>query len=141
VGVGDVAPGFEAETFHGREITLADYLGKVVVLTFWNSEAPSAALELTDLIEACRALGEQGGVVMLGMSLDRDIEAAVRFAQNNELRWMNCYPRAGKRVAVSDDYQIWTFPSTFVIGPQGKILTLDPSPSLLQSIVEEALGQ
>jgi peroxiredoxin len=141
LGVGDLAPAFKAETFDGREIKPADCRGKAVVLTFWNSERPSTLVQLERIIQACRALGEQERLVMIGMSLDRDIEAAVSFVENNELRWINCYPSRGTRVRVSDDYQIWTFPSTFVIGPDGKILAQDPSPSLLQSILEEALGR
>jgi peroxiredoxin len=139
LGVGDIAPGFKAETFDGRQIKLADYRGKAVVLTFWNSERPSAPVRLERIIKAFRALGEQERLVMIGMSLDRDIEAAVSFAENNELSWINCYPSGGTRVTMSDDYQIWKFPLTFVIGPGGRILALDPSPSLLQSILEEAV--
>ncbi|MHC4361639.1 MAG: peroxiredoxin family protein, partial [Planctomycetota bacterium] len=138
--VGDTAPAFEAETFDGQQIRLADYTGRVVVLTFWNSEDSSTAAELQDILEACSIFGEDTRLATIGMSLDRDVEAARKFATDNELRWINCFPAQGTRVSISEDYEIRKFPRTFVIGADGRILAEEPSPLLLESILAEALG-
>ncbi|MHC4499767.1 MAG: carboxypeptidase regulatory-like domain-containing protein, partial [Planctomycetota bacterium] len=135
---GDVAPVFEAETFDGQQIRPADYIGKVVVLTFWSSEDSSTAAELQNILEACSIFGEDDQLVIIGMSLDRDAEAAKKFATDNELRWINCFQ--GTRVSISEDYEIRKSPRTFVIGPDGRILAEEPSPLLLESILAEALG-
>jgi peroxiredoxin len=137
LGVGDPAPGFKAETFDGREIKLADYRGKVVLLEFWSAEIASGSEQVPVKMEQrdYRLSGELE-LVRIGVSLDRDIEAARKIAEDHGAGWLVCFPSPGTRVAVSDDYQIWKFPSTFVIGPDGKILAQDPTPSLLQSIVE-----
>jgi peroxiredoxin len=81
------------------------------------------------------------GIVIIGASLDRDTEAAKKFAKDNKLEWINCAPAASERVRVAEDYEIRRFPTTFVIGPDGKILAKDPSLLLLQSTLEDALRQ
>lgn len=137
--IGDKAAVFEAETFDGERIWLAYFRGKVVLLTFWTSERPSIISQLDRIIEACSIFKDNERFVALGMSLDRDVEAAKKFAKNNAFEWINCFPAPGTRVEVSDDYEIWKFPMTFLIGPYGKILAIDPNPLRFKSTAEKAL--
>jgi len=78
-------------------------------------------------------------IVVIGASLDRNIEAAMKFAKDNELDWVNCYVQPDRRVRVAEDYAPSGFPTTVVIGPDGRILAIRPSPLLLQSTLEDAL--
>lgn len=138
---GDKAAGFEAETFDGERIWLAYLRGKVVMLTFWRSE-PSILSHLDYVSELAGSYKANERFVALGMSLDRDVEAAKRFAKDNELKWMtNCSPAPGTRVEVAGDYEIWKFPMTFVIDPYGYILTIDPTPLRFKSKVEKVLSR
>ena len=139
--VGDRAPVFDAKTFDGERTNLLAFRGKVVLLTFWRSE-PSILSHLDNIMELAGSYKANERFVALGMSLDRDVEAAKRFAKDNELKWMtNCSPAPGTRVEVSDDYEIWKFPMTFVIDPYGYILTTDPTPLRFKSKVEKALSR
>jgi len=137
--IGDKAAVFEAETFEGERTNLLAFRGKVVLLTFWKCE-PSILSELDSVLELCSSFKGNERFVALGMSLDRDVEAAKKFAKDNELKWINCFPAPGTRVEVSDDYEIWKFPMTFLIGPYGKILAIDPNPLRFKSTVEKVLG-
>jgi peroxiredoxin len=137
--VGEPAPAFRAETFDGNEIELADYSGKVVFLVFWNTETAFRAQGFEKVQQVCSRFSRNDGFVVIGLSLDADPAAARTFAKENELGWISCYPSRGMRVKVSKDYEIWGFPSTFVIGADGRILAQNPSSLLLKSVLKEAL--
>lgn len=139
--VGDTAAGFEAETFDGNEIELADYRGKVVVVTFWFASQPWSTQKLLEMDELYNAFSKDERFVMIGVSLDSDIDAASKLVKDNELPWINCYLSGKNRVSVCKDYEIERRPSTFVIGPDGKILAKDPSSLLLKSVLDETLRQ
>jgi peroxiredoxin len=138
--VGDAAPGFEAEIFDGNSIKLADYSGKVVAVVFWTTKEPWTTQKLLEMDEIYKAFSKDERFIMLGVSLDSDIDAAGKLVEDNKLKWINCYLTRASRVTVCKDYKIERCPSTFVIGPDGKILAKDPSDLLLKSTLEEALG-
>jgi len=139
--VGDPAPAFEAETFDGNSIKLADYKGKVVVVTFWTASQTWATQRLLEIHQTCEAYRKYDQFVMIGVSLDTDIDAARKLVKDNELRWINCYLSGKKKVTACKDYEIHTmWPATFVIGPDGRILAKNASPLLLESMLAEALA-
>jgi peroxiredoxin len=133
------APVFEAVTFDGERTNLLAFRGKVVLLTFWRSE-PSVLSHLGYAMELAGSYKANERFVALGMSLDRDVEAAKKFAKDNGFEWINCFPAPGTRAEVADDYEIWKFPMTFVIDPYGYILTIDPTPLRFKSKVEKYLA-
>jgi peroxiredoxin len=144
--VGGVARPFEAETFDGKQIRIADYRGKVIVLVFWNSrpESMSWGIErvlggIERVLEVLDSFAADDRIVVIGASLDRDIEAAKKFAKDNKLEWINCAPTASERVRMAEDYEVWRFPTTLVIGSDGRMLAVNPSTLLLQSTLEDAL--
>jgi peroxiredoxin/protocatechuate 3,4-dioxygenase beta subunit len=139
--VGGLAPSFEAETFDDRHIYLSDYHGKVIMLVFWNSQDPYIMSTIESTLEVVDSFAAADRIVVIGASLDRDIEAAKKFAKDNELEWINCAPTASERVRIAEDYEVSRFPTTFVIGPDGRMLAINPSSLLLQSTLEDALRQ
>jgi peroxiredoxin len=138
--VGDMAPEFEAETLDGKKMNLADYRGKVVLLNFWMSGQMQYAEEMSNLKEMHETFGKNEQFVMIGVSLNHDVEAAKKFIKENDLRWMNCNLTEKAATTVYRDYGIRRFPSTFVIGPDGRILAKNPSLSTLNSTLEQAPG-
>ncbi|MHC4706953.1 MAG: carboxypeptidase regulatory-like domain-containing protein [Planctomycetota bacterium] len=135
----DPAPVFEAVTFDGERTNLLAFRGKVVLLTFWRSE-PSILSELDYARQLAGNYKTNERFIALGMSLDRDVGAAKKFAKDNGFEWINCFPTPGTRAEVADDYEIWKFPMTFVIDPYGYILTVDPTPLRFESKVKEWLA-
>lgn len=71
-----LAPTFAAATFDGAEVSLADFRGRPVVLTFWASWCPPCRAEAPALERTWRTY--QGrGVAFLGVNI-QDTEAAAR---------------------------------------------------------------
>jgi peroxiredoxin len=137
---GDVAASFEAETFDGRQIKLADYSGKVVLLSFLVSGHPQYAKEISGLDEIYDIFSKEKRFVMIGLWLDEDVETAKKFVRDNALRWINCYPTDKSRASVFKGYGVRRLPYTFVIGPDGKILAKNPGVEQLEATLEKALG-
>jgi peroxiredoxin len=137
--IGDRAAVFEAITFEGERTNLLAFRGKVVLLTFWRSE-PSILSELDYAMQLAGDYKANERFVAIGMSLDRDIEAAKKFAKDNKLKWINCFPLPGTRSEISYDYEIWKFPMTFLIDQFGEIRAIDPTPLRFKPIVDKALA-
>jgi len=70
-GVGDRAPSFALPDFDGRIVTLADYLGKVVLVEFFFSTCSGCVASLPRLATLSEGLTDEGLIVMV-VVLDRD---------------------------------------------------------------------
>jgi len=120
-------------------MSLTDYSGKAVLLLFWVSHDASIGGQLLQMEEIHESFGRHEEFVMVGVWLDHDIEAARKFVRDSELKWINCFPTGEARIAVYDGYGGQTFPCTFLIGPDGKILAKNPSLGQLESALGKAL--
>lgn len=59
---GAIAPNFSLPTYRGEEISLKQFLGKKVIVTFWSLSCPSCRMELPQLDKLA---GEDGDVVVI----------------------------------------------------------------------------
>ncbi|MHC4529894.1 MAG: redoxin domain-containing protein, partial [Planctomycetota bacterium] len=150
--VGDRAPQFQAETFDGEKINLADYRGQLVLLNLWSTKYPSGTEELLETYEAFSAFSKGQRMVMIAIALGDDVEAARRFVNDNDLQCVSCFARSDAadiqlkdydvtQISETPGYKRLSFPFSFVIGPEGKILARNPSIMQLQSTLEDALRQ
>jgi len=69
--VGDIAPGFEAETYGGEKIKLSDYIGKSIVALYFypKDNTPGCTKEACSMRDAMDEL-QKLGVQVLGVSTD-----------------------------------------------------------------------
>jgi beta-lactamase regulating signal transducer with metallopeptidase domain/peroxiredoxin len=121
LAVGTPAPDFAVPTLDGRTARLADSRGKVLVLVFgstWSEGTRSAIPELKALHER---FGEDERFAMLGLNLDADREAVGRFAKEQGVSWDLGLLGDWNATPVPDAYRVGLLPTTFVIGPDGKV--------------------
>lgn len=117
VNVGDRAPDFEVRADNGRLLTLDNYKGRVVVLNFWATWCPPCIEELPSLNTLARQL-EGSGVVVLGVSVDRNETAYRQFVKNANLAFETARDPEG---AVSSAYGTYKFPETYIIDKNGVV--------------------
>jgi len=67
--LGKPAPPFSLKDMNGRQVSLSDYRGKVVLLNFWYSACFPCRQETPDLIALYKAQKERG-LVILGINTD-----------------------------------------------------------------------
>ena len=105
----------------GNELRLSDFRGKSVVLVFWASWCPDCRAEVPEL-KAMHAAADPDKVQFVSVSFDREFEALVNFAAENELPGVQLFDPAGKKESkVGADYGVKWIPSLYLIGPDGKV--------------------
>ena len=67
--LGKPAPPFSLKDMNGRQVSLSDYRGQVVLLNFWYSACFPCRQEMPDLIALYQAQKERG-LVILGINTD-----------------------------------------------------------------------
>ena len=118
VVAGDSAPDFEIATDDGRKISNSNFGGKILVLNFWATWCPPCISELPSL-NAMAAELKGDGVVVLGISVDKDKDAYDRFLKKIRLHFATARDPEGGIMA---DYGTSKVPETYVIGRDGKVL-------------------
>ena len=112
---GKTARDFPLE-FAGKPAHLADLKGKVVVVNFWATWCPPCVEETPSLSQFAATYADKG-VVVLGVSVDRDDKAYRKFLDKYKPAFMTV--REDKLHA---DYGTFMYPETYVIDAKGKVL-------------------
>lgn len=116
---GALAPLFEVPGYDGRgPVRLAAYRGHPVILNFWTSWCPPCKAE-AGILESAYLTYQGRGVVFIGIDLQNDTwEESKKFLRQHGIT----YP-AGRDVAgaVGRAYRVTAIPTTYFIGPDGRI--------------------
>ncbi len=118
IETGDKAPAFTIKTDQGREISPANFGGKLLVLNFWASWCEPCVEEIPSLNEFARKYAGQG-VVTLGVSIDRNEKLYRDFVRRNNVAFQTARdPDAN----ISGSYGTFKVPETYVIDRSGKVV-------------------
>lgn len=110
------APDFVLKDLQGKDVKLADYEGKVLVLNFWATWCPPCRAEIPDFVEAYAANRDKG-LEILGVSVDR--MAADRLLPFVIMAKIN-YPVALADVKIVQNYEPGDYiPATIIIDKKG----------------------
>ena len=118
VVVGDSAPDFSITADNGRTITPSNFGGKLLVLNFWATWCPPCIEELPSLI-AFQERFAKSGVVVLGLSVDKDEKAYKDFVTRARLSFLTARDPDNK---INAEYGTFKFPETYIIDGRGKVL-------------------
>jgi cytochrome c biogenesis protein CcmG/thiol:disulfide interchange protein DsbE len=119
VQVDDMAPDFSITADNGRMITRANFGGKLLVLNFWATWCTTCIQELPSLDEFQREFADQG-VVVLGVSVDKDAKAYKRFLERANVSFLTTRDPENK---VNAEYGTFRFPETYIINREGKVVS------------------
>ena len=116
VVAGDAAPEFSIKADNGRTVSLPDFGGKLLVLNFWATWCPPCVQETPSLSQFAATYANKG-VVVLGVSVDKDEKAYRAFLQKFNPAFL--YAREFK---LHEEYGTFMYPETYIIDQQGKVL-------------------
>lgn len=103
----------------GREITLADFRGKIVLLNLWATWCPPCVQEMPAL-DRLQAKFPKTDFVVMPLSLDRDGIARVQgFYLRYELRNLDVFSDPGS--AARAGFPVDVLPASFIIGRDGRL--------------------
>lgn len=115
--LGKKAPVFETKTLDGKEFKLKDYEGKLVLVDFWATWCPPCKAELPHLKEVY-AKYHKKGLEIVSISAE-DSNIIKPFASANKMDWIHISDPQKKLLRL---YNIESYPSPFLIGPDGTLL-------------------
>ena len=118
INAGDTAPGFTITTDSGRQISPANFGGRVLVLNFWATWCPPCVEELPSLNEFQRQLAGSG-VVVVGVSIDKNEKIYRDFLKRARITFETARdPEAN----ISSDYGTFKVPETYIIDRTGTVV-------------------
>jgi peroxiredoxin Q/BCP len=134
INVNDKAPEFTLQDENGKEISLKDLRGKVVVLYFYpRADTPGCTIEACEFRDTYKQM-QKTGAVLLGISPDTS-KAQKKFQEKFQLPF-SLLADADKKVAIAFDVLkeknmygkkvMGVVRTTFIIGPDGKIQHIFP---------------
>jgi|SRR5579872_343232 len=118
VEVGDSAPDFAITTDNGKTVSANNFGGRLLVLNFWATWCATCIEELPSLDRFQQELGNSG-VVVLGVSIDKNEKAYKRFLDRVNVSFMTARDPDNK---INAEYGTFKIPETYIINRDGKVL-------------------
>jgi thiol-disulfide isomerase/thioredoxin len=116
--VGDVAPGFARADLAGRQVHLADYRGKLVLLNFWATWCAPCRKEMPLFSKWQRDYGAQG-LQIIGVSMDDDVTLVKQLLAQRPVQYLIVMGDA----KLGEQFGgVLGLPLSFLIDAQGRIV-------------------
>jgi thiol-disulfide isomerase/thioredoxin len=122
--IGKEFPEFTFSDFDGKKRKFSEFRGKYVLLDIWGFWCPPCRKELPYIREANRRFGNRN-LQVIGLNTDEDltIDSMKKALKDNGMIWTQ-----GQFESVVDflrvGLRINSFPTTFLISPEGKIISM-----------------
>ncbi|MEW5826759.1 MAG: TlpA disulfide reductase family protein [Candidatus Bipolaricaulota bacterium] len=137
--VGNIAPDFTLAALDGTPVTLSSFRDRVVILDFWASWCSPCRATMPSLHAYWKSVKSRG-VVLVGVSLDRTLEAARSYLKTAGFDDMvSLWGSLSAASAVAALYDARAIPRTVVIDPEGVIRFSDHPARLARTLVESLL--
>jgi peroxiredoxin len=114
---GTQAPGFTAKTFEGKEISLADYRGKIVFVDFWASWC-SPCRESLPMYDKLAADFGADNFAVIAVNLDETASDARKFIAQHPVRYTIVQNPQGD---IPKMFGVAGMPSSYLIDRDGTI--------------------
>ncbi|GGH00810.1 TlpA disulfide reductase family protein [Mucilaginibacter phyllosphaerae] len=136
ISVGHKAPGFTINSINGKQINLADYKGKYVMLDFWASWCGPCRQENPNVVKQY-ALYKDKGFNILGISLDTEKKDWDEAVKKDRLTWAHASDLQRFEGPTERLYHIEAIPSNFIIDPQGNIVAKNVTGADLEEFLKK----
>ena len=134
--IGDRAPDFTLSTIGGESVTLSDFRGKVVMAHFWMKSCGACRREMPH-IQAVFDSWSDEELVILAVHVRSSAVSVRSFVRGGRFTFPVLLDPEGE---VSEDYQVFHFPTTFFIDDEGIIVATKEGSFSNQTEIEDVLN-
>ena len=134
LAVGTAFPSFTATGPKGNPISLDDYAGQVVLVDFWVSGWKPWVQDLKTLKHLQSTYGDAGFAV-IGICMERDVDAGRSFARSNGLGWTQIYGQP----ELQRQYRVFGEATGFLLDANGTLIGKNLSDAELVNAIKRAV--
>ena len=138
IQVGSVAPDFTLPDVDGNPVSLSSFRGKYVLVDFWAAWCPDCRKENPNIVAAWEKYKDKNFAV-LGVSLDRNRDQWLAAIEKDKLAWTQVSDLKFWDSDAAVLYCIRWIPMSFLIDPEGKIVSVGLEGEELHNKLEELL--
>ncbi|MDP5004491.1 MAG: TlpA family protein disulfide reductase [Verrucomicrobiales bacterium] len=124
---------------NGKEIDLEKMKDKVILVDFWATWCGPCIAEMPNVTAAYETYKDKGFEVV-GISLDEDKAAVVKFIADNKMPWPQFVDGKGWENELAQRFGIRSIPATFLVGKGGRIVASNLRGPDLEAAIEKALA-
>jgi peroxiredoxin len=139
IPVGSEAPDFSQQSPDGKTISLSSLRGKVVLVDFWASWCKPCRMENPNVKKVYDKYRGKGFEI-LGVSLDRDMNAWTNAIQQDGLPWLHVSDLQFWNNAVAQQYGVSSIPFTVLLDKEGKVIDKNLRGPALEAKLAELFG-
>lgn len=138
VQVGDKYTDFTEQNISGKNISLSDYNGKVVLLEFWGTWCGPCREGNPELVKIYNDFKNKGFNI-LGVAADSDKDYWMKAVKQDGLIWENVTDLKGDQNKAALIYGVSYYPSNYLINKEGVIIAKDLQGDALRAKLTEVL--
>jgi len=133
------APKFKLPTSTGDTVKLSDYEGRYLLIHFWASWSENCEEQNDDLKKLYNKYHEEG-LEILSISLDKKKDEWLCGIERDSMQWQQASDLLYWESPVSKYYRVQSIPYDVLIGPNGKVISINPKKYVLDAKIQEIFG-
>ena len=142
---GDTIQYFTAKDVNGKIVNLKKFFGNVILLDFWASWCAPCHKQNKEEFQIIfdKFKGKNFKIISYSIDKKSDEKAWIQSSKNDNIRWLNISNLEGSDDLISNQFQVSSYPTSFLINTKGMIekvfIGYNPNSNEIEKEIEKLL--